>query len=288
MKKFLSAALAATLLGGGVVACSNDAQDSDTIKVGSTDSSQKAWKVWEDKAKENGINLEVVNFADYSTPNQALSQHQIDANQFQHLKFLAEYNANTGEHLTPVGSSEVVPLALFWKGHDSLDGIEGQDVAIPNDPTNQARALNVLSAAGLVKLKKDDLLSPTPADVDTGASKVKITAVDAAQTPAAYGDGKPAIINNNFLDRAGIDAKTAIFKDDPASPAAEPYINVLVTTEDRADDPQLKKLVEIWHSPEVQEARKEDTKGTAYPIQRSQEDLKEILNKLEEDAKQKN
>ncbi|AZA09904.1 MetQ/NlpA family ABC transporter substrate-binding protein [Corynebacterium pseudopelargi] len=287
MKKILSTALAASLLSTGLVACSSDSNEaSDTIKVGSTDSSQKAWQVWEDKAKEAGINLEVVNFADYSTPNQALSQHQIDANQFQHLKFLAEYNANTGEHLVPVGSSEVVPLALFWKDHDSLDGIEGENIAIPNDPTNQARALHVLAAADLITLKNKDQLSPTPADVDTKASKVTLTPVDAAQTPAAYGDGQPAIINNNFLDRAGIDAKTAIFKDDPASPEAEPYINVLVTTEDRADDPQLQQLVEIWHSPEVQEARKQDTKGTAYPIQRSQEDLQEILDKLEQDAKQ--
>lgn len=284
MKRFLATSVVAALTACGLTACGAGGND-DVITVGSTDSSDKAWSVWKDKAKEAGINLEIKNFADYSTPNQALSQGQIDANQFQHLKFLAEYVANTGEKLVPVGSSEVVPLALFWKDHSSLDGIEGKSIAIPNDPTNQARAINVLRQAKLVTLKEGEVLTPTPADIDTAKSKVTVTGVDAAQTPAAYGDGDPAIINNNFLERAGIDPKNAIFKDDPASPEAEPYINVLVTTEDKKDDPDLKKLNDLWFSDEVQAARVEDTKGTAYPIRRDQKDLQEILDRLVDDAK---
>lgn len=281
MKRLISTLVATALAAGTLVACSSD-DDSDVIRLGSTDSSDKAWTTWEQVAKDNGINLEIVNFADYSTPNQALSQGQIDANQFQHLKFLAEYVANTGENLVPVGASEIVPLNLYWKDHDSIDGIEGESIAIPNDPTNQGRALNVLAAAGLVTLKDDDLLTPTPADIDASASKVTVTPVDAAQTPAAYGDGQPAIININFLERADIDPNDAVFKDDPDAPGNDPYINVLVTTEDNKDNPDLQKLNELWHSEEVQEARIEDTKGAASPVQRSQEELQDILDGLVE------
>ncbi|MDO4928055.1 MAG: MetQ/NlpA family ABC transporter substrate-binding protein [Corynebacterium sp.] len=284
MKRLLVALTAATLAVTGLSACSNE-DNSDVIRLGSTDSSDKAWTTWVEVAKENDIDLEIVNFADYSTPNQALSQGKIDANQFQHLKFLSEYVANTGENLVPVGSSEIVPLNLYWKGHDNIEGIEGESIAIPNDPTNQGRAINVLAAAGLLTLLDDGLLTPTPADIDKENSVVEVTPVDAAQTPAAYGDGQPAVININFLERADIDPNDAVFKDEPDAPGNDPYINVLVTTEDNKDNPDLQKLVELWHSDRVQEARVEDTRGAAVPVERTQEELQDILDELVEDIK---
>lgn len=269
----------------GLAACSGGSSDANTIKIGTTDSTKKAWDVWKDKAKEQGIDLEVVDFSDFSTPNQALSQNRLDVNLFQHLKFLAEYNVKSKSDLAPVGSTEIIPLALFWKGHDSLDGIEGQSVAIPNDPTNQARAINVLVANKLITLKKPGLSTPTPADVDTAKSKVTLTPVEAASSPAAYGEGKPAIINNTFLERSGIDAKTAIAQDDPASTEAEPYINVMVTTKENKDNPQWAQLIELWHTDEVQKALAEDSKGTSVEVKRSPEELQAILDRLEAEVK---
>ncbi|CAM3867487.1 MetQ/NlpA family ABC transporter substrate-binding protein [Corynebacterium belfantii] len=269
----------------GLAACSGGSSDANTIKIGTTDSTKKAWDVWKDKAKEQGIDLEVVDFSDFSTPNQALSQNRLDVNLFQHLKFLAEYNVKSKSDLAPVGSTEIIPLALFWKGHDSLDGIEGQSVAIPNDPTNQARAINVLVANKLITLKKPGLSTPTPADVDTAKSKVTLTPVEAASSPAAYGEGKPAIINNTFLERSGIDAKTAIVQDDPASTEAEPYINVMVTTKENKDNPQWAQLIELWHTDEVQKALAEDSKGTSVEVKRSPEELQAILDRLEAEVK---
>lgn len=191
----------------------------------------------------------------------------------------------SGDNLVPIGSTYIVPLALYWKDHSSLDGIEGSEVVLPNDPSNQGRAINVLVQAGLLKLKKKGLVSPTPADVDTAASKVKIQPVDAAQTPAAWGEGKPAIINNSFLDRAGIDPKSAVFADDPNSPEAEPYINVVVVKADRANDEKLKKLAKLWHDKRVVDADQEDTKGTSVPVDRSPEELQSILDRLEKEKK---
>ncbi|MBG9288048.1 MetQ/NlpA family ABC transporter substrate-binding protein [Corynebacterium belfantii] len=278
---------ASLIAAAGLVACSNssDSPDQVTVKIGTTDGSKKSWKVFEDKAKEAGIKLDIKNFSDYSTPNDALAQDQLDVNLFQHLKFLAEYNVGKNADLTPVGATEIVPLALFWKDHTSLDGIEGKSVAIPNDPSNQGRAINVLVQAKLLTLKKEGLITPTPSDVDEAKSKVKLTPVDAAQTTTAYGEGTPAIINNSFLDRAGIDPRLSVFQDDPNSAEAEPYINAFVTKAEDKDDANIAKLVEIWHSKEVQDAVAEDSKGTSVPVQRNTEELKKILDRLEADQK---
>lgn len=278
---------ASLIAAAGLVACSNssDSPDQVTVKIGTTDGSKKSWKVFEDKAKEAGIKLDIKNFSDYSTPNDALAQDQLDVNLFQHLKFLAEYNVGKNADLTPVGATEIVPLALFWKDHTSLDGIEGKSVAIPNGPSNQGRAINVLVQAKLLTLKKEGLITPTPSDVDEAKSKVKLTPVDAAQTTTAYGEGTPAIINNSFLDRAGIDPRLSVFQDDPNSAEAEPYINAFVTKAEDKDDANIAKLVEIWHSKEVQDAVAEDSKGTSVPVQRNTEELKKILDRLEADQK---
>lgn len=283
LRRSVALVSASLIAATGLVACSNssDSSDQTTVKIGTTDGSKKSWKVFEDKAKEAGIKLDIKNFSDYSTPNDALAQDQLDVNLFQHLKFLAEYNVGKNADLTPVGATEIVPLALFWKDHTSLDGIEGKSVAIPNDPSNQGRAINVLIQAKLITLKKEGLITPTPSDVDEAKSKVKLTPVDAAQTTIAYGEGTPAIINNSFLDRAGIDPKLSAFQDDPNSTEAEPYINAFVTKAEDKDDANIAKLVEIWHSKEVQDAVAEDSKGTSVPVQRNTEELKKILDRLE-------
>lgn len=288
LKKLTALAVAAVVAGTSLTACGNqESADSatETVRIGTTDGSKKAWKVFEDKAKEQGIKLDIQNFGDYSTPDTALSEDQLDVNLFQHIKFLAEYNVGAGDNLTPVGSSEIVPLAIFWKDHTSLDGIDGEGVAIPNDPSNQGRAINVLVQAGLVKLKTDGLITPTPADIDQAASKVKVQPVDAAQTTAAYGEGKPAVINNSFLDRAGIDPTTSVFQDDPNSTQAEPYINVFVTKAEKKDDPTIQKLVKIWHDPEVTAAVADDSNDTSVPVDRPAAELQEILDRLEADQK---
>ena len=283
-----ASALAATSL----VACSNESDDTTnaeggddttTVKIGTTEADQEAWRVFKDLAADNGITLDIVSFSDYSPVNEALAQGELDVNKFQHIKYLAEYNKASSNDLRVVGSTEIVPLALFWKDHESIDGIEGESVAIPNDPSNQGRAINVLVQAGLLTLSDSvaDELAPTPADIDKAASKVTVTPVDASQTPSAYNEGKPAIINNTWLDRAGIEPGLAIFEDDPESKEAEPYINVFAAQADRIDDETLNKLVELWQTPEVAEAAAKDSKGTSVPVYRDQAELNEILDRLQ-------
>lgn len=284
-----ASALAATSL----VACSNDSAKKTTdaagggedtvVKIGTTDADQKAWSVFEDLAADNGITLDIVQFSDYAPVNEALAQGEIDLNKFQHILYLATYNEASGNDLKVLSTTEIYPLALFWKDHDSLDGIEGTEVAIPNDDSNQGRAINVLVQADLITLKDGaDELAPSPADIDEAASKVKVVPVDASQTTSAYKEGRPAIINNSWLERAGIEPKQAIFQDDPASEQGEPYINVFAARAEDLDNPTYNRLAELWNSPEVAAAVQEDSRGTAVAVERSRDDANAILARLQE------
>ena len=222
-------------------------------------------------------------FSDYAPVNEALAQGEIDLNKFQHILYLATYNEASGNDLKVLSTTEIYPLALFWKDHDSLDGIEGTEVAIPNDDSNQGRAINVLVQADLITLKDGaDELAPSPADIDEAASKVKVVPVDASQTTSAYKEGRPAIINNSWLERAGIEPKQAIFQDDPASEQGEPYINVFAARAEDLDNPTYNRLAELWNSPEVAAAVQEDSRGTAVAVERSRDDANAILARLQE------
>ena len=288
----ITASLAAlTIAATSLVACSNEsdsatdaaAQDGDNVvvKIGTTDADQQAWSVFADLAAEEGITLDIVQFSDYPPVNEALAQGELDLNKYQHILYLAKYNASSGNDLRVLGSTEIYPLALFWKDHDSLDGIEGSEIAIPNDDSNQGRAINVLVQAGLLTLKEgSDALAPTPADIDAAASKVSVVPVDASQTPTAYKEGRPAIINNSWLDRAGIEPGEAIFQDDPASEQGEPYINVFASRAEDIDNPTYLKLAELWHDPAVAEAVQKDSRNTAVEVERPKEELNEILDRL--------
>ncbi|MGV9721133.1 MetQ/NlpA family ABC transporter substrate-binding protein [Nocardia beijingensis] len=273
----LVATAALTLTGCG----SDDASSDKVVRIGTTDKDH-SWDVFEQRAKDKGITLRITNFSDYKQPNLALSQKQIDINLFQHLQFLGAYNVANNDTLTPIGSTYIVPLGLYSKKHKSLADIpQGAEIAIPNDPTNQARALFVLRAAGLLKLSSETK-APTPADIDKSASKVRVTSVDAAQTALSLASVDGSIINNTFLERSGIDPHSALYKDDPKDPAAEPYINALVTRAEDKNNPVYLQLAELWHDPEVQKAHAEVTKGTAVEVRRSGPELEQILQRVQQ------
>lgn len=286
IRRVLAASSAVVIAATSLAACSSGDSDGKIV-VGTTDAAKKAWSAFEDEAEAQGLDIEVQNFSDYNTPNQALDQGELDTNNFQHLKFLAEFNKGNGTDLVPIVATEIVPLALFWQGHDSLDGIEGQEVAIPNDATNQGRAINLLAANDLVTLQEKGKLTPDPADIDEAKSKVKVTPVDASQTPSAYGEGTPAIITNSFFKRAGINPAEAVLYDDPEAPSADPtimfdpYINVWAVQEKDKDNDKVKRLAQLYLSPEVKKAVQETTGGTTIFVDRPQNELQEILDRLE-------
>ncbi|MFE5292151.1 MetQ/NlpA family ABC transporter substrate-binding protein [Isoptericola sp. NPDC056618] len=264
---------------------SGNAEGDGTLRVGVVGASDDKWAVFTDKAKEEGLDIELVDLQDYTQANPSLSQGELDANQFQHLQFLAGYNVDADDDLTPIGATAVYPLGLYSEKHTSVEQIPaGGEVAVPNDPTNLARALLVLQDAGLIELKDGGSAVSTEADV-LPSSKVTVTPVAAEQTPIQLKSVDASIVNNDFLEDAGLSADDALFQDDPDSDAAAPYINVWVARAEDKDDPDLAKLVEISHSDEVVAAEQKASGGTAVIKDNSPEELQEILSGLEDDIR---
>jgi D-methionine transport system substrate-binding protein len=256
----------------------------DPIRIGVVSAGEDYWNTFEQAAADEGITVEIVNFSDYQLPNQGLTDGDLDLNQFQHLQFLAGYNVNSGSDLTPVGATAVYPLALYSTKHGSVEDIPaGGEVAIPNDETNQARALLVLQEAGLLTLREGGNSFSTPADVVAEESKVTVTPVDAAQTALALQDVDASIINNDFVGDAGLTADDAIFSDDPDSAAAEPYINVWVSRSEDAKEEKVQQLVEIFHTQEVTDGVVEASGGTGVIKDNSAEELQGILEEIQTD-----
>lgn len=252
-----------------------------TVKIGTTEQAAPYWPILKQEAAKQGIDIQVVGFRDYTQANPALADGQLDLNLFQHLQFLANYDVQSKQDLVPIASTLVVPLPLYSKKFTSLAALpKGAQVAIPNDPTNQARALLVLQKAGLLKLKDGGDTLATPADVVAAESKVAVIPVDAAQTAPALDSADAAIVNNNFALTAGLDPKSALFQDDPESATAEPYINAFVAREKDKGNATYLKVAELYHSKAVQDAVLADSKNTAVIVQKPQADLIAILDRL--------
>lgn len=293
----LGAGALVVLVAGGLAlkSCSNDSSTAadgsklTTIKVGTTEASDPYWNQLIKVGKEKyGLDIKAVNFTDYTQANPALSQGQVDLNQFQHLQFLANYNVENNDTLEPIGATYIVPLALYSKKHTAVNQFsQGGKVAIPNDPTNQARALLLLQSAGLLSLKGGGNALSTPADIDTAKSKVGVTPVDAAQTAAALPSVEGAVVNNNFAADAKLDPSKALFKDDPKAKSSEPYINVIAARKSDVNNPTYQKFVKAYHDPSVQALIKKRTKGTNVEVNKSAAQAQAILTTLEDAIKAK-
>lgn len=289
-KKYL-AALAALPLVIGLAACSTPAAsaggDGDVVKIGVVGKGDPQWAAFEEAAADEGITIEIVDFSDYAQPNPATTEGELDINQFQHIVYLADYNVSAGEDLTPIGSTAIYPLGLYSTKYESVDDIpEGETVAVPNDASNQARGLLVLQSAGLIELKSGGTIFSDLADVDEAKSKVKVTALEASLTPTSLPDVAAAIINNDFVEDAGLSFEDAIAQDDPSDPNALPYVNIFATRADDADNATYLKLVEIFQTdPEVQDGLLEASGNTAVSVQTPVADLVGSLTKVEADTK---
>jgi D-methionine transport system substrate-binding protein len=287
----LIAALATVPLLVGLAACAAPAAGEsgadDVVTIGVVGKGDPQWAAFEEAAADEGITIEIVDFSDYAQPNPATTEGEIDLNQFQHIVYLADYNVSAGEDLTPIGSTAIYPLGLYSAKYDSVKDIaEGETVAVPNDASNQARALLVLQSAGLVELKSGGTIFSDLADIDEAKSKVKVTALEASLTPTSLPDVAAAVINNDFVEDAGLTFEDAIAKDDPSDPNALPYVNVFATRPDDAGNETYLKLVEIFQTdPEVQEGLLESSGGTGVSVQTPVADLVESLAKVEADTK---
>lgn len=292
MKKFV-ATLALVPLAFGLAACGSSSSDTSAaegtaenpIKIGIVGESNEH-EAFVKAAAEEGLTVEIVDLGDYNQPNPALASGDIDVNWFQHIDYLSTYNVEKNDTLQILGPTVVYPMALFSSKHSSIDAIpEGAEIAVPNDPSNLGRALLLLEANGLVTFTSDTT-RPTVDDLDTAASKVKVTPVDAAQTVLSMESVDASVVNNDFIMDAGLNPSDALAQDDASSVGAKPYVNLFVTTDEKKDDETFKKLVDIFNTQPVLDAVAEVSEGTAVQVDLSTEELRGIQAELEE-AKRK-
>ncbi|MCS5728189.1 MetQ/NlpA family ABC transporter substrate-binding protein [Herbiconiux moechotypicola] len=294
-KKFLAATVALPLIallagcassGSGSTDAGDSTGNSDPVKIGVVGASDPYWETYKKAAAEEGITVDIVDFTDYAQPNPALTEGELDLNQFQHIVYLAQYNVSAGEDLTPIGATAIYPLGLYSTKYDDVADIpEGSTVAIPNDESNLARGLLVLQSAGLVELKDGGSIFATLDDIDESASKVKVTTLEASLTPTSLPDVAAAIINNDFVEDAGLTAADAIAQDDPSDPNALPYVNIFAARADDADNPTYAKLVEIYQTTQaVLDGVQEASGGTAVFLTTPVDDLRASLADVEADT----
>ena len=278
MKKILSFLIVAILV---LSACGGNNGKKVTIGVASNDT--KAWEKVKELAKKDDIDLEIKHFSDYNVPNKALSDGDIDLNAFQHLAFLDQYKkAHKDTNIEALSTTVLAPLGIYSDKVKNIKDIKkGAQVAIPNDVSNQARALKLLESAGLIKLKKNFGLNGTTKDIESNPKDLKIKAVDAQQTARALSDVDISVINNGVATKAGKDAKKdPIYLEKASSDAVKPYINVVAVNSKDKDNKTYKKIIELYHSKEAQKALKEDTKDGEKPVDLSKKEIEEIENEL--------
>ncbi|SJM63137.1 MetQ/NlpA family ABC transporter substrate-binding protein [Gulosibacter sp. 10] len=294
--KLLSAAGALALV-GSLAACAGDSDpaasgdgsdpyEGQTIKLGVVGAGEEYWETYEQAVEAEGIDLEIVDFGDYNQPNPALSAGELHINQFQHVIYLAEYNNQAGDTLVPIGSTAIYPLALYSTKHDSVEDIpEGGKVGVPNDTTNQARALLVLQSAGLITLEGGGNPYSGLDDIIAEESKVEVEAFNADLIPASLPDLDAGIINNDYVADAGLTEDQAIAQDDPSDPAAFGYVNIFAVKEADLDNPTLNKLVEIYQTnEEVQQGVLDASGDTAEMVEIPADELIEQMHEIEDVA----
>jgi D-methionine transport system substrate-binding protein len=200
-------------------------------------------------AEKDGLKLKIVEFSDYVQPNAALAAGDLDANSYQHQPYLDAQVKDRGYKFVSIGTTVTFPMGVYSKKVKSLKDIkDGARIGVPNDPTNGGRALLLLQAQGLFKLKANAGLAATPLDIVDNPKKLKIVEIDAAQLPRSLDDLDAAAINGNYAESAGLDpVKDAIAMESPKGP----YVNVIAIRAADKNQPWVAKLLKAYHSPEV-------------------------------------
>lgn len=270
----LAGAAAAAVLALGLAACSTPTTTDDpadggaeslgTITVGAlaTPAGDILKFISDELAADAGLQIVFQEFTDYNTPNIALSDGSIDANLFQNATFLETYNESAGGDLVSVGEAYLPSAAFYSDKVDSLDDLEdGAKIAIPNDPTNEGRALGLLAAEGLIEIEDG---ASTLADITDNPHDFEFVEIENATLPQAVADVDTAFVTISFALPAGLTADQAILIEGDGSP----YYNVLATRPELQDDPRVLKLYELLTSDEVAQFELDTWGGLVVPVTR--------------------
>ena len=272
---FVSLVLASIVL----VACSGKQDDNNTLTIGvmtKTASDQARWDKIEELLKKYKITLKYKEFTDYSQPNKAVANGEVDVNSFQHYNFLDNWNKENKADLKAIAETYISPIHLFSgtspdgkAKYQSVDDLpDGAQIAVPNDATNESRALYVLQAAGLIKLNVSGDKLATIANITENKKKLDIKELDASQTARALTSADAAIVNNSYAVPAKIDFKTSLFKE-KADENAKQWINIIAAQKDwekSAKADAIKKLIKAYHTDDVKKIVDKTSNGVDVPV----------------------
>lgn len=268
MKKTVFSVLCALLV---LTGCGSKTKDENTIVIGATTAPHaQILKFVQDDLSKDGINLEIKEFTDYTKINGALQEGSLDANYFQHQVYLDGYNKDAKADLVSIGAIHYEPLGIYVdkpngkKTISLVDVKEGDVIAVPNDATNEARALLLLEKFGIIKLKKGAGVKATKLDIVENPKKVDIQEIEASQLPRQLPSVAYAVINGNYaLDADIMDKVIAV--EDKEDEAAMTYANIIATTKDNKNNEKLKKLVDVLKSEKTQNYINKTFNGTVVP-----------------------
>ena len=216
---------------------------------------------------EQGITLEITTMNDYNTPNDAVEDGSLDANYFQHITYMNEYNESHGTHLVSVGEIHYEPFGLYAGKTASLDALqEGAQIAVPNDATNEARALLLLEQEGLITLAENAGITATVLDIVDNPLNLEIVELEAAQLPVRLPDVDMAVINGNYAIDAGLSVADALAIEDADGEAAAAYVNVVAVKQGNENNEAILALVEALKSDEISSWMEETYQGAVVPM----------------------
>ena len=243
-------------------------QELVTVKIGATPSPHaEILEHAKDALAAAGINIEIVVYNDYVQPNLAVDQGEIQANYFQHQPYLDDFNKENNTHVTSVGAIHYEPFGIYAGKSNDLSAIaDGAQIAVPNDTTNEARALQLLQANGIITLKEGVGLTATKQDITENPHNVEILEVEAAQIPRSIESVDFACMNGNYAIDAGFKPSDALVQEDASSEAAQTFANVIAVAEADKDQEWAKKLVEVLQSEEVTSYITDTYEGGVIPI----------------------
>lgn len=238
--------------------------------------------------EEKGYELEVTVFNDYVQPNEVVESGDFDANYFQHIPYLESFNEEKGTHLVNAGGIHYEPFGIYPGTKSSLDDIaEGDSIAVPNDTTNEARALLLLQDNGIITLKDGAGLEATVNDIAENPYNVEIVELEAAQVARVASETAYVVLNGNYALEAGFSvAKDALAFEKSDSEAAKTYVNVIAVKEGNEDSDAIKALVEVLKSDEIKSYINETYDGAVIPFEESDEAAADDASETEEAAEE--
>ena len=275
MKKLIAAALTGALVLGTVGTSVVFAADDDkTITVAASETPHsEILEAAKPILEEEGYDLEVTVFDDYVQPNEVVESGDFDANYFQHIPYLNSFNEEKGTHLVNAGGIHYEPFGIYPGTKSSLDDIaDGDTIAVPNDTTNEARALLLLQDNGIIKLKDGAGLEATVNDIEENPYNVEIVELAAEQVARVAEETSYIVLNGNYALQAGYSvSKDALAYETSDSEAAKTYVNVIAVKEGNENSDKIKALVDVLKSDEIKDFINEKYDGAVIPFEDSED-----------------